>query len=227
MYLNEVNESVSVVGTNAFMDFVEQIQEEGVELERQAMGEGTKTKAPLVIEVDKENVNKDIDALDIDIPILTRRVYREYKNLADLDVAQLDFAPVTYQEFGEAEIREIVFEYMTTSKVAHTTILESPGTEDYRSAIGYFAHTIMKELRLVSGYEVLYAKVKDFVQNQLFGETVALDDPNTLRNLSELPATKTVIEIFKRAINDLTIRDRGDAQLSETTRVQGYTTLYG
>ena len=220
MYLNEVNESVSVVGTNAFMDFVEQIQEEGVELERQAMGEGTKTKAPLVIEVDKENVNKDIDALDIDIPILTRRVYREYKNLADLDVAQLDFAPVTYQEFGEAEIREIVFEYMTTSKVAHTTILESPGTEDYRSAIGYFAHTIMKELRLVSGYEVLYAKVKDFVQNQLFGETVALDDPNTLRNLSELPATKTVIEIFKRAINDLTIRDRGDAQLSETTRVQ-------
>ena len=220
MYTDAVNESVSVVGTDAFMDFVEQIQKEGVELERKEMGEGTKPKAPLVIEVDKENVNKDINALDIEIPVLTRRIYREYKNLVDLDVTQLDFAPVTYQEFGEAEIREIVFEYMTTSKVAHTTILESPGTEDYRSALGYFSHTIMKELRLVSGYEMLYAKVKDFVQNQLFGETVALDDPNTLRNLSELPATKTVIEIFKRAINDLTIRDRGDAQLSETTRVQ-------
>ena len=220
MYADAVNESVSVVGTNAFMDFVEQIQEEGVELECQAMGEGTKPKAPLVIEVDKENVNKNIDALDIEIPILTRRVYREYKNLAGLDVTQLDFAPVTYQEFGEAEIREIVFEYMTTSEVAHTTVLESPGTEDYRSAIGYFAHTVMKELRLVSGYEVLYAKVKDFVENMLFGETVALEDPNTLRNLSEVPATKTVIETFKRAINDLTIRDKGDADLSETTRVQ-------
>ena len=220
MYLNEVNESVSVVGTNAFMDFVEQIQEEGIELERQAMGEGTKPKAPLVIEVDKENVNKDLDALDIDIPILTRRVYREYKNLADLDVTQLDFTPVTYQKFGEAEVREIVFEYMTTSEVAHTTVLEGPGTEDYRSVIGYFAQTIMKELRLVSGYEVLYAKVKDFVQNHLFGKTAALDDPNTLRNLSELPATKTVIETFKRAINDLTIRDKGDAELSETTRIQ-------
>ena len=220
MYADAVNESVSVVGTNAFMDFVEQIQEEGVELECQAMGEGTKPKAPLVIEVDKENVNKNIDALDIEIPILTRRVYREYKNLAGLDVTQLDFAPVTYQEFGEAEIREIVFEYMTTSEVAHTTVLESPGTEDYRSAIGYFAHTVMKELRLVSGYEVLYAKVKDFVENMLFGETVALDDPNTLRNLSEVPATKTVIETFKYAINDLTIQDRGDAQLSETTRAQ-------
>lgn len=220
MYPDAVNESVSVVGTNAFMDFVEQLQAEGVELERQAMGEGTKPKTPLVVEVDKENVNKDIDALDIDIPILTRRVYREYKNLADLDVMQLDFATVTYQVFGKADIREIVFQYMTTSEVAHTTVLESPGTEDYRSALGYFAHTIMKELRLVSGYQVLYAKVKDFVQNRLFGETVALDDPNTLRNLSEVPATKTVIETFKRAINELTIRDKGDAQLSETTRVQ-------
>ena len=221
MYTDAVDESVSVVGTDAFMDFVEQIQEEGVELERQAMGEGTKPKTPLVIEVDKENVNKDIDALDIDIPILTRRIYHEYKNLADLDVTQLDFTPIKYQEFSEAaEIREIVFEYMTTNEVAHTTVLESPGTEDYRSALGYFAHTIMKELRLVSNYEVLYAKVKDFVQHALFGETVALDDPNTLRNLSEPPVTKTVIETFKRAINDLTIRDKGEAELHETTRVQ-------
>ena len=220
MYADAVDESVSVVGTNAFMDFVEQIQAEGVELERQAMGAGTKPKTPLVIEVDKTNVYKDIEALDIEIPILTRRVYRAYKSLAALDVMQFDFTPISYQQFGEAEIREIVFAYMTTSEVAHTTILESPGTEDYRSVIGYFAHTLMKELRLVSGYEVLYGKVKDFVQHHLFGEPVALDNPNTLRNLSEPPATKTVIETFKRAINDLTIQDRGDAELSEVTRVQ-------
>ena len=219
MYLNTVNESVSVIGTDAFMDFVEQIQEEGVELERQEMGEGTEPIAPLVIEIDKENVNKDIGALDIDIPILTRRVYREYKNLADLDVAHLDFKPANYRQFGADEIREIEFRYMTTSEVAHTTVLESPGTEDYRNVLGYFAQTLMKELRLVGGYDVLYAKVKDFVQTELFGETVPLDDPNTLRNLAELPATKTIIETFKRAINDLTIQDRGDAQLSETTKI--------
>ncbi len=220
MYPNAVNESVSVVGTKAFMDFIEQIQEEGVELERQPMGEATKPKTPLVIEVDKENPNKHIDALDIEIPILTRRVYREYKNLADLDLAQLEFVPITYQESLETEIREIRFEYMTTGEVSHTTVMEGPGVEDYRSALGYFAQTIMKELRLVSGYEVLYPKVKKFVQHHLFGETVALDNPFTLSNLAESPATKTVIETFKRAINALTIRDKGNAQLSETVRVQ-------
>lgn len=33
------------------------------------------------------------------------------------------------------------------------------------SSIGYFARTLMQELRLVSGYDVLYGKVKAFVQD--------------------------------------------------------------
>ena len=140
----------------------------------------------------------------------TRYVYREYTNLADLDVTQLDFSPVTYQAFGEAEIREIVFKDMTTGEVTHTTVMDINGVADYRSVVGYFAETIRKDLRLVGSYDVLYGKVKDFVQHQLFGETVILEDPNTLQNLSELPATKTVMKTFKYAINDLTIQDRGD-----------------
>ena len=220
MYPDGVKESVSVIGTDAFMEFVESIQAEGVELERQPMGEGTGPKTPIVVEVDKENVKKDIDALDIDIPILTRRVYREYKNLADLDITRPDFTPVTYQEFSEEEQREIVFRDLTTGEITHTTEMNSTGVADYRNALGYFAQTIMKELRLVSGYEVLYGKVKNFVQDALFGKTVDLDTLNTLRNLSELVATKTIIETFKKGINDLTIRDKRDAEISDTIKLR-------
>ena len=83
---NSANEEVSVVGTDAFMDFVESIQSEGVELERKAMGAGTAPKTPIIVEVDNDNTNKDLDTLDIEIPVLTPRVYREYKNLTELDV---------------------------------------------------------------------------------------------------------------------------------------------
>ena len=219
MYAGTAKETVSVIGTDAFMEFVESIKSEGVELERQAMGEGTKAKAPLVIEIDTANVNKDIEALDIEIPILTHRIYREYKNLADLDVTQLDFTPVAYQKFDEVSTREIVFTDMTTGEVKHITVLDGSGTADYRGVLRYFAEIIRKDLKLVSGYDVLYGKVKDFVQTRLFGEPVPLDTPKTLYNLEELPAKKTVIETFKRAINALTIQDRGDAQLSETFKV--------
>lgn len=220
MYPGGVEEYVSVVGTDAFMEFVESIQAEGVELERKAMGEGTKPKTPLVIEIDHENDQKDIDALDIEIPVMTPRVYREYKNLVDLKPGGLGHQQVAYLQFSEEEQREIVFKDITTGEVTHTTILDTAGIADYRSIIGYFAQTIMKDLRLVSGYDVLYGKVKSFVQTELFGQTVNLEDPNTLRNLSELLATRALIETFKKAINALTVRDKGDAEIRDTIKLR-------
>ncbi|TFH37622.1 MAG: type III restriction endonuclease subunit R [Anaerolineales bacterium] len=220
MYPGGLEEYVSVVGTNAFMDFVDSIQAEGVVLERKPMGEGTQAKTPLVVEIDKENVKKDIDALDIEIPVLTPRVYREYKNLANLDVRALGHAKVAYRQFSEEEQREIIFRDITTGEVTHTTILDTASTADFRSVVGYFARIIMKELRLVSGYDVLYSKIKTFVQAELFDRPVELENANTLRNLSELTATKTLIETFKKAINALTVQDKGDAEIRDTIKLR-------
>ncbi|CBE68408.1 Type III restriction protein res subunit (fragment) [Candidatus Methylomirabilis oxygeniifera] len=220
MYPGGLEEYVSVVGTNAFMDFVESIQAEGVVLERKPMGEGTQAKTPLVVEVDKENEKKDIDGLDIDIPVLTPRVYREYKNLGNLDVAAQGYRRVEYLQFSEEEQREIVFKDITTGEVTHTTILDTAGVADYSSVIGYFAQTIMKDLRLVSGYDVLYGKVKAFIRDRLFDRPVDLENPNTLRNLSEPAATKTLLETFKKAINALTVQDKGDTEIRDTIKLR-------
>ena len=139
---------------------------------------------------------------------MTPRIYREYKNLADLDVSAFGHQRVAYRKFSEEEQREIVFKDITTGDVTHTTILDTAGIADYRSVLGYFTQTVMKDLRLVSGYDVLYGKMKVFVQSELFDQEVDLENPNTLRNLSELAATKTLIENFKKAINALTVRTR-------------------
>lgn len=220
MYPGGVEEYVSVVGTDAFMDFVESIQAEGVELERKEMGAGSKPKAPLVVEIDNENTDKNLDTLEIEIPRLTPRMYREYKHLDDLDVHAMECQPVTYLQFSEEEQREIVFRDITSGEVTHSTILDTAGVADYRSVIAYFTQTIMKDMRLVSGYDVLYAKVKEFVRTRLFDRPVELEDPNTLRNLSELAATKTLLETFKAAINDLTIQDKGGAEIRDTIKLR-------
>ncbi len=211
----DLEEYVSVVGTDAFMDFVNSINVEGVILDRKPMGDRNPAIAPLIVEVDNENVKKDIASLDFDVPVLTPRIYREYKKLADLNVNQFYFQPKAYLQYTEAEQREIVFKDITTGEITHTTILDTAGTADYRQVIGFFAQTVMREMRLVSGYDILYGKVKEFIQSKLFNETVKLEDPNTLRNLSELPVTKTVFETFKKAINDLTISEKGDAEIRD------------
>lgn len=220
MYPGGVEEYVSVVGTDAFMDFVESIKNEGVELEKKPMGEKTAPKTPLMIEVDEENEKKDIDALDIALPRLTPRVYREYKNLSELDTGAMGHEKVLYQHFSEEEQRHIVFKDVTTGEVTHTTVLDTAGIADYRNVIGYFAQTIMKDLRLVSGYDVLYGKVKTFVRDHLFGKEVELEAPNTLRNLSELAATKTILESFKKAINALTVREKGEAEIRDHIKLR-------
>ena len=220
MYPGGLEEYVSVVGTEAFMAFVESIQAEGVEFERKPMGPGSPPTTPLVVEIDHDNEEKDLAALDIEIPVLASRVYREYKTLADLQIGDLGENKVDYREFSEDQQREIVFKDITTGEVTHTTVMDTAGIADYRSVIGYFSQTIMKELRLVSGYDVLYGMIKLFVQDQLFNHPVDLDHPNTLRNLSEVAATKTIIETFKKAVNDLTIMDKGDPEIRNTIKLR-------
>jgi len=213
-------EYVSVVGTDAFMDFVESIQSEGIELERKPMGIGTGAKAPIIIEVDTENTKKDIDRLDIEIPVLTPRIYREYKRLENLDPSKFGAKRIEYRQFSEEEKREIVFKDITTGEINHTTYLDSNTITDYRSVIGYFTQVIMKDLRLVSGYDVLYGHVKEFILNYLFNKTVDIDDLNTIRNLSELEASKTIIETFKKKINELTVLDKGSAEIRDYIKLQ-------
>ena len=215
----DVSEYVSVVGTDAFMDFVESIRSEGVELEHRKMGQGGTPAAPIVIEVDRENLKKDIEKLDIEIPILTPRIYREYKNLSELDVAVFDFKKLSMREFSEEEKREIVFRDISSGDVSHKTELDSNFIPNYQSVIGYFTQVIMKELRLVSGYDILYGKVKEFIEDHLFDKHVELDNLNTLRNLSEIEATRTIIETFRKQINALTVLDKGEAEIRDYIKV--------
>ena len=80
------------------------------------MGEGTAPKAPLVIEVDRENMKKDIEELDIQIPVLTPRIYREYKNLSELNVSEFDYQ-LPVKTFSEKDQREIIFRDIASGEV--------------------------------------------------------------------------------------------------------------
>ena len=216
----DIAEHVSVVGTDAFMDFVESIKSEGVELERRPMGKDTKPNGPMVIEVDNENTKKDVDKLDIEIPVLTPRIYREYKRLENLTLDTFGHKKIEYKKFTDSQLREIIFKDITNGKINHITQLDSAAVADYRSVIGYFTQVIMKDLRLVSGYDVLYGKVKEFISQYLFTTPVNIDDLNTIRNLSELEATKTIIETFKKQINALTVQDKGSAEIRDYIKLK-------
>jgi len=198
---------------------VESIKAEGVELETRRMDRDSQAIAPVIVEVDRQNVKKDIEALDIEIPVLSPRIFREYKNISEIQPSTLPFKPVAYKQFTAAEQREIVFKKIVGGEIDHVIRLDSDAIPDYRNAIGFYTQGIMKELRMVSGFDELFPLVQDFVRDELFGKKVDLEDPNTVRNLSELEARRTIEETFKKAINSLTVVDRGQAEIRNTIKI--------
>jgi type III restriction enzyme len=218
MYFGDdgAKETVSVMGTPAFMEFVESIQSEGVTFERVAMGAGTNRKDSLVVEVDGTNENKDIDKLDIPLPKLTRRYNRNFKNLETLDPAAFANKRVALKSFTPEETREIVFKTMLDEEIHHTITLDGTGPADYRSVVGFFASQLLKDLRLVGGYDILYGKVKAFMRDNLFESSpVDLEDPVVLRNLSESDVGKILYDSFKSAINALTVEKIGTTRIED------------
>jgi type III restriction enzyme len=219
---SEQRETVSVMGTPAFMEFVESIQSEGVTFEHVPMGGagGRDRKDSLVVEVDTEAADKDIDALDIALPRLTRRFNREFKDLAELDPASFGNAKLLVKAFTPEETREIVFKTMLESELDHTIQLDNTGTADYRSVVAFFARQLLKELCLVGGYDQLYPKVKSFIRDDLFVNSVDLDDPVILRNLSEPEVSKVLFDHFRSAINALTIHESGSSRIEGQIRLR-------
>ncbi len=217
----DTKETVSVMGTPAFMEFVESIQTEGVSFEHVPMGGGTTRQDSLIVEVDTENPDKNLDDLDIPLPKLTRRFQRDFKDLDALDPTALGNKQLPLKRFTPEETREIVFKTMLDSEIHHTIQLDGSGPADFRSVVAFFARQLLKDLRLVGGYDVLYGKVKIFMREQLFTSSpVNLEDPVVLRNLSEPEVGKVLYDAFKTAINGLTIQDSGTTRIEARIRLK-------
>ena len=141
------------------------------------------------------------------------------KNLGNLDVQAFDHQKVSIKQFSSEEQRHIVFKDVVEGKEHHTTVLDAAITPNYQNVIGFFAQSIMKELRLFGCFDVLFAKLKVFIRDELFTEPIQLEDLNVLRNLSELEVKKTIIETFKKKINELTVQDVGDTEVKNYIKV--------
>jgi type III restriction enzyme len=211
MFSLDIPEKLVVVGTQAFLEFVESLKTEGVEFQYSSMGKGSKSKSPVIVEVDKENPNKDLDALDIPIPQMSPRIYREFKNLELINVSKFKNEKVELKHFNTEELKEIVFNDID-GNFSHKTIFKDT-IPDYRNVIGFFTSAILRESRLVSGFNILYPKVESFIKYQLFTKEVELSDPQTMRNLSEIHPKEILKTTFKKAIDELTITDKGTAEV--------------
>jgi len=223
MYFGEnISEELNVVGSEKFLDFVESIKSEGVIFEKRSMGKHSEPAGPTIIEIDP---SKNLDELDIEIPILSPRIHREYKNLEDLDIEKFEFESVKLKKFSKDDQKNIIFREIIDDKIVKEIKLNEFLEINSSSIINFFTKSIMTEMRLYGGQEILYGKLKYFLKDKLFGEQVNLEDPNVARNLSETNIRFIIRETFKKYINKLTIVDSGETEVQNYIKVSNQKTF--
>ncbi|HMN06523.1 MAG TPA: DEAD/DEAH box helicase family protein [Flavobacteriales bacterium] len=217
MFTLEAKEQLVVVGTRNFLDFVESLKTEGVTFEYKPMGGGGPGKSPLIVEVETGATDRDIKTLDIPLPILTPKFYRDYEVLGKLGSDMLFPGKVDPKKYTLDEIREIDFEDLH-GRHSHTTELKGV-VPDHRNVLGALAQQVLKNSKLFQGFDALYPLVRDYATDKLFTKVFDAEDPQFVCNLTRPEAKRVLYDTFKQAIDSLTVKE------AAAVRFSGYRSL--
>lgn len=197
-------ERVDVIGNPAFLKFVEQLEkDEDITLDTFDL------KEPLVIatiEPDEKKLDHDI-TVPVLSPILARK-----KTLAEeitgIDVSKL-ISPRLPRREGDAAAQQFHYEgvdIITLQKLVEReyTIPEPQTAEE---VISYYAKRIAQDVKLPSQFAVLVPKVREFLRDRAFGESVDLSEKAIIRAISTNIAHYVTVKTFTTILRELVVEE--------------------
>ncbi len=210
----ESNQILELIGTNAFEDFIRELEKEGV-------GIGTVTTPPKpFIEVFPL---ADRGALDIAIPKTGPLYAREYRSIADLD--PLELPPLGTAKDLEVSVRQqidLVHGTVDVRVASDEVEFNADNVPGIRNLLAAITQRVERKARTVGQFAVLLPKVRDYVQRRCFGGIVELEEVGLRRCLNHGPLMDAIATLMARKIGELTATKQnvklvdGEFRLSQT-----------
>lgn len=198
-------ERVDVIGNDAFLKFVEQLEkDEDIALEEFDLG-----KDKLVI----ETIYPDDEKLDYDItvpvlsPILARKKTLA-EEIAALDVSKFECPVFPKKEGDEAaqRFRYEGYDIITLQKeIEREYTIPEPQTAE--EVISYYAKAIANDVKLPSQFAALAPKVREFLETRAFGEKVDLSKPEMIKAIATSVAQYVTVKTFAQALRGLVVEE--------------------
>ncbi len=197
-------ERVDIIGNNAFMEFVEDLEKlEDLKFDTFQIG---KDKLKIItVQPIEEKKPSDISIPDIS-PSLTRKKSLA-EEIASIDVTKFNINKLPLKGKGVDEMKTFIYEgrdILTDEKLLEREYTIPP-TQTAEEVIGYYARRITQNIKLPSQFAALAPKVRDFFEYKAFGQTVDLNDQNVIRAISSNIASYVVIKEFEKALRELVI----------------------
>ena len=197
-------ERVDVIGNAAFLKFVEQLEkDEDITLDTFDL------KEPVVIttiEPDPEKMTQDI-TVPVLSPILARRKTLA-EEIAGIDISKLSCPKLPKKE-GDRAASQFHFEgydIISLQKLVEReyTIPEPQTAEE---VISYYAKRIAQDVKLPSQFAALVPKVREFLRDRAFGETVDLSDKTIIRAIATSVAQYLTVRTFATVLRALVVEE--------------------
>jgi len=206
-------ERVDIIGNNAFMEFVEDLERlEDLKFDTYEIGK-EKLKILTVQPMDEKEQH------DIGIPDISSVLARK-KSLAE-DIANIDVMDFNINElpFKGKEINEIkTFIYEGRDILTDEKLLEReytiPPAQTVEEVIGYYARRIAQDIKLPSHFALIAPKIREFFEHKAYGKTIDMNDPNVIPAISSNVASYVVIKEFEKALREIVIEHKEPELLS-------------
>jgi len=203
-------QTLEVMGTQAFEEFVKKLEIEGVGIK--TVNEGPKPSVKIE-PVDEKR------AFDINIPLTLPRYTHNYRRISDLDPSTLE--PILAQEeLKKDPTLEFIIRDLTTQKSIHRFTPTGPLPLS-QAILSVITNKVMGNAKLVEGFAEIYPIVREYVTNICFNQEIDLEDEYVRLNLSNLKFQDEIAKYLARKIGELVAEsrpmkfDRKDFKLSD------------
>jgi type III restriction enzyme len=197
-------ERVDIIGNGAFLKFVEQLEKD-----EEITLDSFDLKEPVVITTiapDPAKVDKDIS-----VPVLSPLLARK-KSLSE-EIAALDVigmqCPVLPKKENDVASQKFHYEGVDIitlqREVERDYTIPEPQTAE--EVISYYAKRIAEDVKLPAQFAALVPKVRQFLQQKAFGESVDLSDKAMVKAIATSVAQYVTIKTFAKALRGLVVEE--------------------
>jgi type III restriction enzyme len=190
---------LEVIGPPGLMDILEELEnQEGIKIADFDTGSAINLTT---IFVDEHKLD-----MDIEIPILSPRIFIREFQLEEVDIEKLPALNI------HLENKVLEMEYEARDMIKDVVVVrrkwDLPVPQDSKSVIAYYTDQILKSLKIGGAFASFYPLVKKYVQKKLFDQEVELDDPRVLFMLSLPDVQARLINLFTGAFKDRAFIER-------------------
>ncbi len=192
-------QTLEVMGTEAFEEFVRELEKEGVGINT------VKKPSPLPVIIAPERSRL---MYDIEIPRAEFRFTRNYKKIEELEPFKI---PSLYSSDKLTEDRKILLrmEFPITETEVHQAAIDVKFLPTGRELVSYIVNQVMKRARLTCEFSILYPKIEEYILKRCFEVNISdIEDERLRKSLNDISIQEAIIDLLAREIGNASVESK-------------------